>query len=159
MLGCSLSAALFHFTCIAIYSFKVNTSAAMPLWLTTYCSTLFYQDWKLFVPPPHHNYKLIVVLPNKQTIDVFAQVRGAHQHNRLAGKGFELLSFVNSIHHFEKGCAVNGGNVTGDPNFALLQYSCTQFVNQLNASNYKRLPLILYVSPIGDFPARSYFAY
>ncbi len=159
MLGCSLSAALFHFSCVALYAYKVNSSANMPAWLNSYCSSFFYQDWKLFVPPPSNNYKLIVLLPNTKNIDVFAELQQAHRHNRLAGKGFELLAIVNYVHHFEKGTVLKSGNVSNDANFKLLQYACTMYVNQSMGSNYPTLPVILYVKPIGHFPAHSYFAY
>jgi hypothetical protein len=126
--------------------------------INRYCSTFFYQDWKFFIPPPSHNYLLLVNVPDEGPVDVFAEVRAQHQKNRFSGKGHLLISLVNSIHHFEKNCVQASGDVSADANFKLLQFECSRYIALSRKQNYKLLPLYLLAQPLGKIPPTVYFS-
>lgn len=130
ILLCSLTAALFHFGTLAVYTFKGRTPEGPAAWQTKYCDPYFHQDWKLFVPPPSANYRLYLPDENGDYHDLLAQLRHAHQSNRLAGRGHVLLSFINYIHVFEKNTLIPGGKIKDDLYFDLLRKAAINYQGQ-----------------------------
>lgn len=157
-MGCSVIAVLFHFLICALFALRVNSSQPPAAWISHYCTLVFYQDWKLFVPPPKTNYALLVKIPGEGTVDILAEMRWQHQQNRFAGKGHRLLSFINYLHYFEANSKPNPGAVVNNAYFALLQKACVNYVNQSRQLSLSTLPLIVYCKPVGKIPPYVYYS-
>jgi hypothetical protein len=93
-----IMAIVLHFSLLFLYPFQPNRFSSF------YCYPYFYQDWKLFVPPPDSNYNLYVTYENdgEQTTDIFFEIMNEHRSNRIAGTEPLLIALSNTIHYFEK---------------------------------------------------------
>jgi hypothetical protein len=91
-------AVILHFSLLFFHPFHPNRFSSF------YCYPYFYQDWKLFVPPPDSNYNLYATYENggNQTTDIFTEIMNSHRSNRLAGTESLLIALSNTIHYFEK---------------------------------------------------------
>jgi hypothetical protein len=145
ILWCSLMAALFHFGIIGFYALRFNTKHPPTVIQQSYCDPFFHQDWKLFVPPPRANYRLLLPDEKGNYRDLLAELRQAHQHNRLAGKGHVLLAFINYIHVFEKSTNSRGGKITADPYFQLLSQAAQNYQRQAGVKTPTLSGLVLLV--------------
>jgi hypothetical protein len=143
-----------HFSLLFLYPFKPNKFSSF------YTYPYFYQDWRLFVPPPDSNYKLYAMYENKgnQVTDVFTEIMYKHQSNRISGTEPLLIAFSNSIHYFEK--ETTPGKITDSregTKFSLIEKFAKNYIEQTRSIKLNELKVILVVTSTGSPQTKVYY--
>lgn len=140
-----------------LYASAHNRSIPVPKIVTQYCDPFFHQDWKLFVPPPDKNYRILTKIPGEGTVDVLNEILRKHQSNRLSGNAHLLLSFINYIHYFEKSTTLTNGFVKEDQRFDMLLYATKQYLQQTRELQINELKIYLVLQGTKGNPALVYY--
>lgn len=101
-----------------------------------YIYPFFDQNWNLFVPTPHHNYKLIVTYNEKgnHTIDILQDAINRQRSNpALVGESV-VLSVVSCIHYFDYSVSMSkklNGPQKNNRYFKMIEYEVNGYLNNI----------------------------
>lgn len=156
-----LAVLMVHFTALCVYTRPGGHSGTKPDYIAgAWVYPWFHQSWSLFAPTPSCNYSVYVVTAgNTEARDVFDELVGLHQTNRLAGYGPVLIALSNTIHYFEKNSplqkAVNGP-VKHDRYFDMLRASVIHYLDH-KGEKTDGLQIILLIKDQVTGQSRVYF--
>lgn len=122
----------------------------------------FHQNWNLFAPVPHTNYRLFARIDSGKSnyTEVMGELIARHRANRLAGYEPLVIAFSNSIHYFEKNCPMQGrvnGPVKDDLYFTILEKATWHYLHYTQRINTEPLKLLLLVEDTKGGQKRVYF--
>lgn len=143
---------IIHFGFAFVYSKPIAVQKGkLDYYSQGYIYPYFHQNWNLFVPIPESNYKLVCEFENNglQKVDVFAEIRIAHQTSRLKGYEPLLVAFTNSIYFFEKNTkqqeAINTSFVS-DLSFKIIERAAQNYLEYTRKIKITKLKVILVIS-------------
>ena len=159
MLFIALLVFVVHFTLVILFANPFN--AKIPSIAGRYVYPFFQQSWTMFAPAPSNNYRLFVEYDYNglHKYDLFAEVNGLHQQNRLRGYEPLMLVFSNSIHYFEHATPLRkklNGPVRNDLFFTMLEHSVLNYIREKHDSKISQVKIILCVLEAGG-KQRVYF--
>jgi hypothetical protein len=139
-----------------------NHRSKLAYWAQHYSYPYFFQTWSLFAPPPTSNFQLIARFNfngKTTTEDIFSNLLHAHQANRFAGGEPLLLTFVNSLHYYEKATRQQNAlnNVEPDDiNFKIVETAARGYLHHKYRMPVKNLRLFLIVTDVVSNRQRVY---
>ena len=154
---------IIHFSFAFVYSKPiVIQKGKLDYYAQGYIYPYFHQNWNLFVPIPESNYKLFCEFENNglQKVDIFSEIRIAHQTNRLKGYEPFLVAFTNSIYFFEKNTkqqnSINNSFVS-DLSFKIIENAAQNYLEYTRKIKIQNLKVILVISQTITNKQKVYF--
>lgn len=153
-----------HFFLLSIYTFPFQPSETKKInyYAQWYAYPFFNQSWNLFVPAPNTNYKCFVSYEHNgtQKLDLLEEILSKHQTNRFLGYSSFVLTFVNSMHYFEKNSPLQeklNGPIKDDLNFTILEKSAKNYIQVTRGIEVTNFKLILFVETLKSKVQKVYF--
>jgi hypothetical protein len=136
---------ILHFALLATYCLSGGGSKASIV-SASYINPFFHQSCALFAPPPQSNYHLYITNNTGEVVDLLNEAIYKHRQYRFNGWGPVIITFVNSIHYFEKNSSLQSqmnGPVKNDLNFMMFQQSVQNYAASMGFGRVDRFTLLV----------------
>jgi hypothetical protein len=134
------------------YPFNKEPKSKLDFYSFNYCHPYFYQDWRMFTPPPKFNYTIYAIYKvHGQTHYSLPIQEVLYQRNAFNGKEFLMLSFTNSCEFIHSNSIYLKNHlyqIRNDKYAKVLKHTAYQYLRKKHRGDILNLKLMIEVRDI-----------